>query len=94
MNNKIRIGFVGVGNMGQMAHLRNFATIDDCEVVALAELRKKTAHAVAARYGVPKVYQNHTDMLAHEKLDGIVCTQPFTRHGLLIPELLAHGIPG
>ena len=92
-DNKIRIGFVGVGNMGQMAHLRNYATIDDCEVVAIAELREQTAHAVAARYGVPRVYRDHTAMLANEQLDGIVCTQPFTRHGLLIPELLAHGIP-
>jgi predicted dehydrogenase len=90
---KVRIGFVGVGNMGQMAHLRNYATIDDCEVVAIAELREKTAHTVAARYGVPNVYRNHEDMLAKEKLDGIVSTQPFTRHGVLIPELLKTGLP-
>ena len=40
---RIRIGFVGVGGMGQVAHLKNYATIEGCEVVALAELRPQTA---------------------------------------------------
>ena len=35
---KPRIGFVGVGGMGQCAHLRNYATLPDCEVVAIAEV--------------------------------------------------------
>lgn len=35
--NKLRIGFVGAGGMGQMAHLSNYAVLSElCEVVALA----------------------------------------------------------
>ena len=90
---KTRIGFVGVGSMGQMAHLRNYGTIADCEVVAIAELREKTAQRVAQRYNIPHIYRDHREMLATEKLDGIVCTQPFTRHGVLLPELYQIGIP-
>lgn len=93
MASKLKIGFVGVGSMGQMAHLRNYAVLPDCEVVAIAELRQKTAQRVAARYGVPRIYSDHRDMFAHEKLDGIVCTQPFTRHGVLLPELFEQRIP-
>ena len=40
--NKVRIGFVGVGSMEQCAHLRNYVTLDDCEVVAIAEVRENT----------------------------------------------------
>ncbi len=89
----VRIGFVGVGGMGQSAHLRNYPTIEGCEVTAIAEIRKNTAARVAERYGVPKVYSNHEEMLAGEELDGIVASQPFTRHGILVPELLKAGIP-
>jgi predicted dehydrogenase len=32
-------------------------------------------------------------MLAGERLDGIVCTQPFTRHGVILPELFQTGLP-
>jgi predicted dehydrogenase len=90
---KVRIGFVGVGGMGQAAHLRNYVMVPECEVVALAEVKPDTAQKVAARWGVPKVYASHEELLANEKLDGIVASQPFTRHGTLIPDLLKAGVP-
>ena len=90
---KIRIGFVGVGGMGQMAHLKNYAALPDCEVTAIAEVKQDQAQRVAARYGVPKIYANHEEMLAKEKFDVIVASQPFTRHGTLVPELLNAGVP-
>jgi len=93
MADRARIGFVGVGTMGQCAHLKNYVAIPECEVVAIAELRRETARLVAVRYGVPKVYDDHQAMLAAEELDGIVATQPFTRHGILVPELLVAGVP-
>jgi predicted dehydrogenase len=43
---------------------------------------------VAARYGVPHTYASHQEMLEKERLDAIVASQPFTRHGVLVPELL------
>jgi predicted dehydrogenase len=90
---KVRIGFVGVGSMGQCAHLKNYATLPDCEVVALAELRQELAHKVAARYGIGRIYPSHEEMLASEKLDAIVSAQPFTRHGTLLPELIRARLP-
>ena len=90
---KIKIGFVGVGSMGQCAHLKNYMTLPDCEVVAIAEVRENLGRKVAARYGIPHVYPTHEAMLANEKLDGIVASQPFSRHGILVPELVKAGVP-
>ena len=90
---KVRIGFVGVGGMGQCAHLRNYVTVPECEVVAIAEVKEQQGKLVGERYGIPKVYKNHEEMLANEKLDGIVASQPFTRHGVLISDLAKAGIP-
>jgi predicted dehydrogenase len=90
---KIKIGFVGVGSMGQCAHLRNYVPLPDVEVVAIAELRPELAKRVAARYNIPHVYRNHEEMFANEKLDAIVAPQPFTVHGQIVPELLKVGIP-
>ena len=91
--NKARIGFVGVGNMGQCAHLKNYVTLDDCEVVAIAEVRQELGRQVAARYGVPRVYPSHQAMLESEELDGVVASQPFDRHGILVPDILQAGVP-
>ena len=90
---KVRIGFVGVGSMGQCAHLRNYVTLDNCTVVAIAELRENLGKKVASRYGVPSVYTSIEQMLEHEKLDGIVAAQPFNRHGVVVPEILKAGVP-
>ncbi|MDO8684087.1 MAG: Gfo/Idh/MocA family oxidoreductase [Armatimonadota bacterium] len=90
---KVRIGFVGVGGMGQCAHLRNYVILPDCEVVALAEIREGLGKKVGERYGIPKVYKTHQEMLANEKLDGIVASQPFNRHGVLVPDLYKAGVP-
>ena len=90
---KVRIGFVGVGGMGQCAHMKNYASLDSCEVVALAEVRESLGQQVARRYGVPRVYPSAEAMLAAEQLDGIVASQPFSRHGILVPELLQAGVP-
>lgn len=90
---KIRLGFVGVGNMGQAAHLRNYVTLNDCEITAIAEIRPKLGREVATRYGIPKVYASHEDLLADEELDGIVAIQPFGAHADLVPQLLKKRIP-
>lgn len=92
----VRIGLVGAGFMGQCAHLQNYAALPECRVVALAELRPVLARRVAARYGIPHVYRDHREMLADMprlRLDGIVVIQPYHRHGLLLPEILAAGVP-
>ena len=93
MADKVRLGFVGVGGMGQSAHLRNYVTLPDCEVVAIAEMREGLGRKVAARYGFERVYRDHRDLLAREKLDGIVAIQSFYIHGRAIPELFAAGVP-
>lgn len=79
--------------MGQMAHLRNYAALPDCEVVALSELRPQLASEVAGRYGVPKVFHDHKEMMDQCQLDGIVASQPYSRHISLIPEILERKIP-
>jgi len=89
----IRLGFVGAGKMGQCAHLRNYAVLEGCEVAALAELRPELARRVAARYGIPRVYADHREMLEAETLDAIVAVQPYNRHGVLLPELYGAGLP-
>ena len=55
---KVRIGFVGTGFMGQCAHLINYSQLDECRVTAIAEVRPQLGEAVAARYGVEKVYRS------------------------------------
>jgi predicted dehydrogenase len=88
---RLRIGFVGAGRMGQLAHIRSYALLpEECELVALAEPRRRTAELVAARYGIGRVYRDHLKLIESEQLDGIVAVQPYVRHAALLPELYPH----
>lgn len=43
---KIKIGFIGAGYMGQAAHIANYTLLSDVKFTSLAERRKETAKAV------------------------------------------------
>ena len=86
-SSKIRLGIIGVGKMGQAAHLPNFLALDTCDVVALAEVRRETGKLVASRHGIGRIYEDHRAMLDAEQLDGVVAIQPFSRHAFLLPDI-------
>lgn len=93
MGKKVRLGFVGCGYMGQLAHIENYATIPDCELVALAEGRGQTAKAVAQRYGIKKVYSNHKEMLEQAELDGVVAVMWYSLFHAVVPDIINAGLP-
>ncbi len=93
MNDKLRLAFIGTGSMGQNAHMKNYATLNECEIVALAEVRPRLAERVAAKYAVPRVYHDHHELLANEQVDALVAIHPFPRHVFLLPELLEAKVP-
>ena len=52
MKDKLRIGVIGVGQIGQV-HLDNYQAIPEIEVVAIADVNAEHARSVASRYGIP-----------------------------------------
>jgi predicted dehydrogenase len=90
---KTKVGFIGCGYMGQLAHIANYAQLENVEMAALAEGRRKTAEAVAGRYGIRKLYADHGEMLEKEKLDAVVAIMGFELHKNVVPEVLDKGLP-
>jgi predicted dehydrogenase len=88
---KTKLGFIGCGFMGQLAHMQNYAQIEDCEIVALAESKQALAARVAAAYGIPRVYSDYRQLLADPQIEAVVAAQPFTNHVNVVPEVLAAG---
>ena len=89
-----RIGFVGAGKQAQCIHLPNYALIPDCEIAAITDVDFELAKRVAANMHIPGVYASHLDMIAKEKLDGIVATLPVTPMAeTVILDTLAAKIP-
>jgi predicted dehydrogenase len=77
MSRTFRVGVIGAGGIAKGAHLPGWAELKPrgVEVVALADLNKKTAEASAEKFSVPATYTDYRKMLAREKLDAVsVCT--------------------
>lgn len=87
----VRMGYVGCGFMAQHAHLPNFATLDGCRLVALAEVRPRLARLVADRYGIPTVYASHRDLAADAGVEAVGVSGNFAGQGEIAADLLRAG---
>lgn len=87
----IRMGYVGCGFMAQHAHLPNFASLDGCQLVALAEMRPHLAQQVATRYGIPTVYGSHLDLAADSQIEAVGVSAGFAQQGEIAADLLRAG---
>ena len=90
---KVRIGYVGCGMMAQRVHLPNFASLPDCELVALAEVRRDLGEKVQRRYGIPRLYPDHRGLIDDPQVDAIAVSAAFATQAEVARECLAAGKP-
>lgn len=70
---KKRIGFIGVGQIGKL-HLDNYRNVPGVEVVAVTDVNQAEARRVAESYGIPNVCANAAELLARDDIDAVdVC---------------------
>lgn len=93
MSDLVRLGYVGAGFMAQKVHLPNFTGLPACCVVALAEVRPKLGALVAQRFGIPKVYRHHTELLADPEVDAVAVSAHFAAQGEIARDALLAGKP-
>ena len=77
---KFKIGIIGTGWIAE-AHIESYLQMEDCEIVAAADLIPGKAEKFMEKYGVTGVnfYPSHKEMLDNEELDAVsVCTYNMT----------------
>lgn len=88
-----RVGIVGCGNIGR-THAEAYRRLDQCELVAGADLNGATLQAFVADFELDAGYERHDEMFAAEDLDLVsVCTLHSSHAGISIDAAEA-GIPG
>lgn len=86
---KIKVGVIGVGSMGQH-HVRHFATFPDAELVAISDV-DEDKRKFADKYNC-KFYANYNDMLKNEELDCVSIAVPTMQHKQVIVDAIAKGV--
>ena len=73
MSDKIRVGIIGVGQIGK-AHLDRYTRVPDAAMVAVADINETEAQRVAAQYGIPHAYTDFRELLARDDIVAVdVC---------------------
>lgn len=73
MSDKIRLGIIGVGQIGKH-HIKRYQSIPEAEIVAVADVREDEAQRVAQEFGIPYVYTDYRDLLDREDITSVdVC---------------------
>ncbi|MBN1641731.1 MAG: Gfo/Idh/MocA family oxidoreductase [Anaerolineae bacterium] len=73
MRDKVRIGVIGVGQIGKH-HLNNYQKIEAAEVVAIADVSEEELARVSAGYGIADTYPAFRDLLARDDIEAVdVC---------------------
>ena len=78
MSDLVRIGIIGCG-AGRL-HAREYVTLDDVDLVALAGLEEDRCRQVATKYGIPRIYRDYTELLAQPDIDGVTICVPNHLH--------------
>ena len=69
---QLKLGWVGSGFIGQVAHLANYAELPDVDIVALAELRPKLGALACRKYGIQRYYSDHRELLEDPDIEAVV----------------------
>jgi UDP-N-acetyl-2-amino-2-deoxyglucuronate dehydrogenase len=72
---KVRLGIIGCGVIGT-AHLRVAQRSPSIQVMAVADLIEEKACEAAENFGVETAYTNADDLLADERVEGVVLAMP------------------
>ncbi|MFO8081780.1 MAG: Gfo/Idh/MocA family oxidoreductase [Armatimonadota bacterium] len=87
----VRMGFVGAGYMGQLAHIGNYAGLEGCEMLALAEPREELARKVAEEHGIARVYTDHRQLADDPDIDAVAAILPQQLVTPVVHDLLQAG---
>lgn len=91
MRNTVTIGMIGAGMVGQRAHISQFVEIERCRVLALAELRPELGRLVCRKFGIPKLYSSHLEMLEDSEIEAVVVVTRRHATGPIVLDALRSG---
>ena len=74
----IRVGVCGLGFIGPV-HLEVLRRIEHVTVNAISSAAPARAESMAERFGIPRIYTNHEDLIADPAIDAVhICTKNYT----------------
>ena len=90
MTEKLKFAVVGVGIMGS-SHVRDISQSENVSLAAICDIDPQRAKNAAEAQGVP-AYTDYREMLAKEKLDGVIIATPHYFHTPIAIDAMLRGV--
>lgn len=87
MDDKLKIGVIGLGRIGQV-HLAALKTLKDVEVAAVSDLSQELTKRTAEEYQIPHFYTDYRDILHDQDIDAVWICSPTSYHLTQVTEAL------
>jgi predicted dehydrogenase len=69
----LKVAMVGAGGIAQ-AHLKAISSIEEIEVVAIADIVLERAEQTAEQYSIPHIYEDYQEMIDQEDVEAVNVT--------------------
>ena len=92
-NDRIRVGFIGVGGMGSghLSAIRSLKEKNNLEAVAVADCWKTRAEAGAQAVEAPQSFQDYRQVLDIKEIDYVTIATPEHQHATMTIDALSAG---
>ncbi len=88
---KVKVGLIGLGNIGGRTHVKNLKTLEAVEVVGVCDIKKDKADKAAAELNT-KAYYNHTELFEKSGLEAVIIAVPHYDHTPISVEAFSRGL--
>jgi predicted dehydrogenase len=94
-HHELRVGWIGSGFVGQLAHLHNYIGLPEIKITDLAELRPNLGKMVCDRFDIQNVYPSHKELLLEKRseLDAVVAIVRREHTASVAMDVLSAGLP-
>ena len=87
---RLGVGVIGAHSWAEMAHLPGYAAYERAELVAICDTVRERAEAMAATFGINRVYTDYRELLADPGVQMVdVCTPTETHLPLSLAAIAA-----
>ena len=89
---KMKLGYVGCGLMAQKVHIPNIVSLaEECELVAIAEIRPELGRKVQQRWHIPACYDSHIKLAQDKTIQAVGLSGHYAGQGEMAIDLLKAG---
>ncbi|TDG00468.1 Gfo/Idh/MocA family protein [Paenibacillus piri] len=90
-NKKVKIGLIGLGNIGNNTHVKYLKTMDNVELVGVCDVAKEQADKIAAECGTT-AYYDYNQLFDQSGLEAVIIATPHYAHTPISAEAFRRGL--